>query len=316
MRIVLAALVSICLLAPWAIAGPIPAPLIQGFTGVMEPGVSFPVFPALQDCSGDPCAASVSHGVVLNAFENGTGTASLNFDRAFFQAMVSDQGTGGFEGVASGTLYDNLTINAGSFLELPFHLTGSVTADLSIPTEFVSCVAMHTCLAKALPAAIIQFSLQCAAGPIGQATTNCTQTLNFETSQTVNTTIDLIIPFNAGQQFGLTLGPRANAELAGMFTEADNQTVLLQATGQAIGDFSHSLVAGPAIVLDSAMNPISNAIITADSGFNYLDPPGESASVPEPSALIPCAFLAFVMVRRGLRHWGPSTRDGWVDGTH
>jgi hypothetical protein len=199
-------------------------------------------------------------------------------------------GTGGFGAEASVTTYDNLTVSAGSFLELPFHITGAATAVvLTIPTD-----------AKGVPVSDVEFSIGCSANPLGSFIVhNCTQTLNFTSSQSVDTTLDLIVPFNDGQKFGLTLTPTLEATVGSVSNFPDNP--ILVSTGQAIGDFSHSAVLGPAVVLDANMHPITGATITSDSGFDYLNPPGEpsSSAVPEPAALLPCAaMLAFVLHRR------------------
>src|SRR5579872_5500633 len=289
------------LAAASSIAATIPSFPNQGFVQVNG---DFPQVFTL-DCTGDPCATgTVSHVVDLTAFDNKSGTASLDFNQAFFRAYVSDEGTGGAAGTAIGTIQQNITIpTAGSFLELAFHLTGAVSTSLSIPTQIVQCVAENNCGTgnKALPAATVQFSMGCvdfALSGLGPGQ-DCTQTLTFNTSQNVDTTITLLIPYIPGQPFGLKLMPEAQATLAGMFAFASDGTAVT-ATGQAIGDFSHSLVTLPAVVLDSNMNPVANPIITSDSGFDYLNPPGESSTAPEPSALLPCAFVG-LLAWRGLR---------------
>jgi hypothetical protein len=281
-------LVVSILLAASATADPVP--FIAGFAGVHEQGVSFPVFPVMQNCSGDPCDASASIVQDVNRDDNGSGFANLSANRAFFKGFVSEMGTGGFGAEVSVTLYDNLTISSGSFLELPFHITGAVTAAvLTVPTD-----------AAGTPRSDVEFFINCSANPLGSFTVHdCTQDLNFSSSQSVDTTMDLIVPFGDGQKFGLTLTPTLEATVFTVSNFPDNP--ILVSTGQAVGDFSHSVVLGPAVVLDANMHPITGATITSDSGFDYFNPPGEpnGAAVPEPSALILCAAaLGFVFLRR------------------
>jgi hypothetical protein len=86
------------------------------------------------------------------------------------------------------------------------------------------------------------------------------------------------IPFKAGVPFAFDEGVRV--DLPGLFMSG-------QPEGQSFSqyvDLSHTVQIVSTEVLDSQGNPISGATITSQSGFDYADPLGTTAT-PEPGSI-------------------------------
>lgn len=111
----------------------------------------------------------------------------------------------------------------------------------------------------------------------------------FDTSQTIDTTAELVFPFNFGDPITIQFGPRVDTR----FSNANGTGDLLQ----AIVDLQVQGQVLPIYVTDFLGNPLPSVSVSATSGFDYLHP------VPEPDAPAGAvaAFAVLVALRRLVR---------------
>jgi len=103
-----------------------------------------------------------------------------------------------------------------------------------------------------------------------------------------NVLVSGVVTIGEPFEYSLFLYLNANANFTGTPT-----------SGFVEGDFLHTGVMGPAIVLDSSGNPISNPLVLSANGFDFANPQG-AATVPEPSSIgmVLMAGLAVYILRR------------------
>jgi hypothetical protein len=96
-------------------------------------------------------------------------------------------------------------------------------------------------------------------------------------SDTVNTDINVVIPFQFGDIFYLS---------ESYYVTVDGHSAAPPAVGFVEADFLHTALLGPAIVEDGLGNALVNPIITSDTGFDFGNPQGGGAAAPEPRGVV------------------------------
>ena len=104
------------------------------------------------------------------------------------------------------------------------------------------------------------------------------------------------LPFKAGVPFALDEGLRVDLEGSLMPGQPQGQSF------SQFADFSHTVQIVSTQVVDSLGNPVTDASITSASGFDYNNPLGSSASVPEAASIrLVAGGMALVWAAQAIR---------------
>ena len=234
--------------------------------------------------NGNPASSSISRGFAIPGFVGLGVNSGMTIDEGLWRGEASvggfinksGQGAVAYSGKTAGAVFDNLMIPVGAFLVLPIHVTGSVVAEASAPSNLPQGTTFGASVTLGFTCQVNGFEN----GQYLPGSSCAPQQLNFTSDQAVDQIIQLTIPFVAGQEFTLGFGPSITANL-GMGSTASSGPFFL--SGRAAGDFLNTGVLEAAQVLDANGNLLSNVPIVAESGFNFNSPPGEPGSpVPEP----------------------------------
>jgi hypothetical protein len=239
--------------------------------------------------TGDPAVSSVSKG-----YASPVGGYSFQADSALTigpQFFGSRSHLGGFsayapsgaDGHSIGYVYDCLTFSGyqgGARAHIPIKLSGSAFVSWSSSDSYVP--------ANIFDPAYARIRIPCGGYAYGSSTTSACSSpdLIFDTTQTIDTTVELVFPFSFDDPISFGFGPTVTAS----FTFARTGISLMQAmvTLQVQGQLL------PIYVTDFSGNVLPNVSISATSSVDYLHP------VPEPSeaASVVAALAALVALRR------------------
>ncbi len=255
-------------------------------------GVSGPYY---DSGSGDPAKSSVSHADI-NVFPDGGidygGQAAGigEFGKFSLYTFAGGSASGFYEKTAfmtstSQMFYsDSLTVTGGTgeaTLRIPFLVDGSVNLEnlagalfgftfcQSIPTG--SPTGGQGCEVNGMPAF---FNSKPPNAYFARSAPTYSQLFN----------LDFHVPF--GVQSDLNFTVTLNSTAAGQIASA-------------AADFSRTGIAQPAQVFDQSGNLVPDAVIAAQSGFNYANP--QFASVPEPGGFILAGAGLLLFTRRAWR---------------
>lgn len=192
-----------------------------------------------------------------------------------------------------------LAAGALAYFRLPYHLDGTVSVDWG--DNFVSTPGglVNTSITNI---DFVWFS-NVADGATGTQTTqrfeNLHYTGNNHFSATINDNLLVQAPITVGQSFFLT---------ESVVLTVHGESRVAPTIGFVQGDFLHTATIGPATILDSSFQPISNPLILSATGFDFANPnaagPGPGGSVPGPGALAMVASGGLVLAIR--RYWRKS----------
>jgi hypothetical protein len=216
----------------------------------------------------------------------GAGDAQLNWFHNHFGLFASgstnttaiDRAIHEGGGQAFGSLFDTLTVpvqpakglNLGDpgVMLLQYHLHGTI--HISAP-EFET--------------AFVGFSWDYGSGPTGMGVSNVIAAsisrqrklmTTDELFDVIDQEVNIQIPFNVGASLDFLESVTLTALAGGIGGPG-------ALVGVAEGDFLHTATLEKGVVLDQFGNPVPDAVVLSDSGFDYLHP--TLAAVPEPATV-------------------------------
>jgi hypothetical protein len=263
-------------------------------TAAASTSFSFPAYSGSFDASAAVTDELTAHDAHVSAYVSLEGTSAVG---TFVNVPVQANAYADF--------YDTITgvgLAAPAHLRIPFHLTGVVTIDYGLPPGY------------SLAFAILFERSFCSATTVGgEDLGGCS--LAFDSNDqyylvwNANThapvgvdepgTLD--VPLVPGDPTQLRLELHARAQYA-----APTQEPGTTLTGIAIGDFSHTGVLGPAVVVDGGGQPIPGVTLLSASGYDYA-----AGTAPEPDAAAAGILAAGLLLarrrERSRRQW-----VGWM----
>jgi len=240
--------------------------------------------------TGHPAKSSVLKAYMEPIGYNAEADSALSIDVQYFTSIThiggftKDPSGGG--GESTGYVFDCLTFGGypgSGQAHIPIELSGSAFVSWASSGIYVP--------ANIFDPAYARIMISCSAYSFGTSTPGACYDRDFifDTSQTIDTTAELVISFNFGDPVTIQFGPRVNAGYSYVHGTADELQFMvdLQVQGQLL----------PMYVTDFGGNPLPNVTLSATSGFDYLHP------VPEPDAPAGAvaAFAVLVALRRLVR---------------
>lgn len=229
-----------------------------------------------------------------------------------FASVNSVAAFSGLDGRAhtEGAFADDLLISAPgqndtlAFLAIPLHVTGAVGtlgADNNSPFAFTHSGQLSYQFATGNGCGFNR--LPCPRGSVGFSTPGET----IPGPVALDQTFTVKVPFILGEDTFLSAVFGVDADLGVPF---DTTPGAAAPASRVVADFSHTLTAGPATVVDGAGNVIQNAVVLSD--FNYLaGPAAPPPSLPPPSPPPPAGVPepgTDLLLMAGLMAWAARPR--------